>query len=233
MLMLPTGQVIWANGTQQLYIYTPDGNPDPSWAPAIAGIQDNGDGTFLLSGTQLNGISEGAGYGDDAQMSSNYPIVQLTDSGGNVSYARTFSWSNTGVATGDALVSTEFTLPGGIPPGDYSLSVIANGIASNPVPFTVSGNSPATSAHRLSVGPFVVGTSGTAASSALTPHNEMRAIMIATTPLDDYQRAGERGAGEAPLPVSEDYIVASSEAVRDSVFQTALDGAMIDGLNLA
>ena len=68
--------------------------------PTITDITENPDGSFLLSGTLLDGISEGAYYGDDAQMSSNYPIVRLTDAAKDVYYARTYNWSNTGVATG-------------------------------------------------------------------------------------------------------------------------------------
>jgi hypothetical protein len=136
MLILPSGEILFTHGTNQLQIYTPAGTADPSWRPTIAGVADNGDGTFTLTGTQLNGISEGAAYGDDAEMSSNYPIVRLVDADGNVFYARTFGWS-VGVATGDTPVSTQFTLPDGIPAGTYSLSVVANGIASDPVDFTV------------------------------------------------------------------------------------------------
>jgi hypothetical protein len=132
MLVLPTGQILVANGTSgRLALYTPDGAPDASWRPAIASVADNGDGTFTLTGTQLNGLSEGAAYGDDAEMSSNYPIVQVTDSAGQVLYARTYNWSSTGVATGDTLETTQFTLPAGVI-GSYSLTVIANGIASDP-----------------------------------------------------------------------------------------------------
>ncbi len=42
----------------------------------------NGDGSYHLTGTQLNGMSEGASYGNELQMSSNYPIVRLTGSTG-------------------------------------------------------------------------------------------------------------------------------------------------------
>ncbi len=138
MLMLPNGQVLFTHGTIQLSVYTPNGEADPAWRPTIADVADNGDGTFTLTGTQLNGISEGASYGDDAEMSSNYPIIRLVDADGHVFYARTFGWS-VGVATGDTPVSTQFTLPAGIPAGTYSLSVVANGIASDPVDFTVGG----------------------------------------------------------------------------------------------
>src|SRR5262249_12860043 len=84
-----------------------------------------------------------------AEMSSNYPLVRLVDADGNVLYARTFNWSNTGVATGDTPVSTYFTLPDGISAGTYSLAVVANGIASDPVDFTVGPNLPGRPAHRL------------------------------------------------------------------------------------
>ena len=42
--------------------------------------------------SQLNGMSEGSSYGDDAEMQSNYPIVRLTGTtgtnSGKVYYAR-------------------------------------------------------------------------------------------------------------------------------------------------
>src|SRR5258706_7212899 len=84
----------------------------------------------------INGISEGAAFGDDAQMDSNYPLVRLTDGSGNVYYARTFNWSSTGVMTGNRLVSTRFTVPLNVPSGPLSLIVVANGISSNPVSFS-------------------------------------------------------------------------------------------------
>jgi hypothetical protein len=71
-------------------------------------------------------------------MSSNYPIVRITDSAGNVFYARTYNWSSTGVATGSTPETTQFTLPAGIV-GSYSVTVIANGIASNVFVQQISG----------------------------------------------------------------------------------------------
>src|SRR5262249_24637762 len=115
---------------------TPSGAPQDSWRPVITGVSNNGDGTFTLFGTQLNGISEGASYGDDFESSTNYPIVQFTDAGGNVYYGRTFNWSSTGVATGSSVVSTQFTLPPGHAVSDFvSITVIANGIPSESIPF--------------------------------------------------------------------------------------------------
>src|SRR5262249_46314244 len=96
-------------------------------------------GTFTLTGTQLNGISEGSSYGDDVENSSNYPIVQLVN-GSQVTYARTSNWSNTGVATGSTIETTLFT-----PPAGYTLSpsitvfAPANGFSSNAFVFGLTG----------------------------------------------------------------------------------------------
>lgn len=141
MLVLPDGTVLYANWGNQLYTYAPDTAPAPLAAgkPTITGITANSNGSYHLTGTKLNGISEGASYGDDAQMDSNYPIVRLTASNGDVLYARTLFWSSTGVSTGNTPVSTEFTLPGSVFLGGgdtYSLVVVANGISSDPVSFT-------------------------------------------------------------------------------------------------
>src|SRR5262249_10436277 len=77
---------------------------------------------------------EGAAYGDDEQMNSNYPLVRLT-SGANIYYARTHDWSSTGVQTGNQIVTTEFTVPAPLIGSTYSLEVVANGIPSDPISF--------------------------------------------------------------------------------------------------
>ena len=120
MLMLPSGQMLFSMGTSnQLYLYTPTSAPDPSWSPQITNITNNGSNVFTLTGTQLNGLSEGASYGDDAEMSTNYPIVRITDSTGVVRYARTFNWSSTAVATGSTPETAQFTLPAGVRSGRF------------------------------------------------------------------------------------------------------------------
>jgi hypothetical protein len=141
MLVLPDGTVLWNWGNPQLYSYRPDGSPLASGKPVIQQVLGNPDGSYHLVGTGLNGISEGAAYGDDAQMDSNYPLVRLT-SGANVYYARTYNWSSTGVMTSNLTVTTEFALPAGLPAGTYSLVAVANGIGSDPAPFTIPLTAP-------------------------------------------------------------------------------------------
>ena len=139
MLDLPDGTVLFVGGQNSgsLYVYTPDGTPLAAGQPVISSITQNGDGSYQLTGTGLNGISQGAAYGDDEQMATNYPIVRMTSNvTGNVYYARTYNWSSTSVQTGSKSVTTQFTLPANLPFGAYSLVVTANGIASSPVTFT-------------------------------------------------------------------------------------------------
>jgi hypothetical protein len=137
MLDLPDGTVLLSGYTNRLYVYQPDGSPLAAGQPAIDSVQWNIDGTLHLTGTLFNGITQGASYGDDAQMDSNYPLAQFTDGSGNVTYGTTYNWSSTSVQTGSKVVTTECVVPAGIlnNSGTYSLRVVANGNASAPVTF--------------------------------------------------------------------------------------------------
>ena len=138
MLCLPDGNVLVSAEGNQVYVYQPGAVPLAAGKPTISSITANANGSYHLAGTRLNGLSAGAAYGDDEQMDSNYPLVRLTDGGGNVFYARTIYWSSTGVATGNKPVSTKFILPVNVflnGAQSYSLEAVANGIASHPVTF--------------------------------------------------------------------------------------------------
>jgi hypothetical protein len=140
LLALPNGQVLFNDGSHHLLVYTAGGTPNPAWAPSINSISTT---TFKpgtsasLSGTQLAGLSQGAAYGDDVQDATNFPLVRITNSKtGVVTYARTSNWSSVSIAPG-AASSTDFTIPTTTPAGASTLVVIANGIASAPVPVTI------------------------------------------------------------------------------------------------
>lgn len=140
MLDLPNGQVLFNDGTSRLEVYTAGGSADPSWAPSISGISSTNlkpGQTASLSGTQLSGLDQGASYGDDVQDATNFPVVRITNSAsGAVTYARTSQWSSVSVAPG-ASSSTQFTVRKATPAGPSTLQVIANGIASSPVPVNI------------------------------------------------------------------------------------------------
>lgn len=130
MLVLPDGTVMMGSSIFY-YAYQPDGAQLSFAEPKVESISLNGDGSLHLRGEQFTGISQGASYGDDAQMDSNFPIVRFTDLNGNVRYGRTYNWDTTAVATGTRVDSTDCALPPGASLKD-EIRVIANGIVSEP-----------------------------------------------------------------------------------------------------
>jgi hypothetical protein len=141
MLLIPTGQVLFSNGTNDIEVYTPDGLPDATWKPTVTNYPSSmtAGQTYVISGTKFNGLSQACSYGDDAQMATNYPLVRLTNTGtGAVRFIRTFNHLTMGVATGNSPQSTNVDVPVGISPGRWNLVVIANGIASDPKTINIS-----------------------------------------------------------------------------------------------
>jgi hypothetical protein len=135
MLVLPTGQILFTDGSSDVEVYSSNGKPKQSWAPTISSVPKElkAGHTYVISGTQFNGLSQGAMYGDDDQTATNYPLVRITNkASGRVFYARTHDHSTMAVATGDREVSTHFDVPRDIEWGEAELVVVANGIASMP-----------------------------------------------------------------------------------------------------
>ncbi|HVZ74181.1 MAG TPA: malectin domain-containing carbohydrate-binding protein [Polyangia bacterium] len=140
-LPLPNGQILVGDSADNhLHLYTPrTGVQSPSYRPTISSISSPSAGDFTLSGTQLNGLTTGATFGDDRNSSSNYPIVSLTDGSGNVFFARTHDFDQMAPRAGWA-GSCKFTLPNAIPNGTYTVAVSASGVtSSNTKSLTVSG----------------------------------------------------------------------------------------------
>jgi Kelch motif len=136
MMLLPTGQVLFAAETNDVYCYTPDGAPNSAWQPTITGVTKfiKAGYSYTLFGRQLNGLSQAVSYGDDCTCATNYPIIRIRHvATGNVFYCRTFDHSTIGVATGATIQSTNFKVPANLPLGDVEITVVANGIASPPL----------------------------------------------------------------------------------------------------
>ncbi|HZP67430.1 MAG TPA: kelch repeat-containing protein [Rudaea sp.] len=181
MLVLPTGQ-IYFSGTGRVQIYTSAGTYQSAWAPAVTGFPAAvfaGEANYPISGTQFNGLSQGAMYGDDSQMATNYPLVRIVNkASGHVFYARTHDHSSMGVATGTTVVSTHFDVPATVETGPSSLAVVANGIPSPPVDIDV----------KFSIVPAITGNwydpaeSGMGFSVEVLPGNVMLAQWYAFSP---------------------------------------------------
>jgi len=143
MLVLPTGQVLLTTQGQtfpEVLVYTAKGTFKPEWAPTITSVPTTlTRGTlYVVKGTQFNGLSQGAAYGDDTQSATNYALVRITNNATkHVFYARTVNPSTMAVATGTLPVSTHFTVSATTETGASTLVVVTNGIPSKAVAVTV------------------------------------------------------------------------------------------------
>jgi hypothetical protein len=133
MLVLPNGQVLYTDGSNDVEIYTsanttPYAGIAPSAIVTTAVLQRGT--TIRLVGNRFNGSSQANYYGDDAQAATNYPIVRITNTGtGHVFYCRTHDHSNMGVGySGPAYTSVD--VPANMETGGAYLEVVVNGIPS-------------------------------------------------------------------------------------------------------
>ena len=125
MVVLPSGNVLYSHSGSDLYVYQPSAGPITADAPQISSVTPNSDGSFTVAGYGFNGVCEGGAYGDDAQMSSDYPLVRLT-SGSTVTYAETYNWNST-IDDNFGIYDTVQFFGGDAFPGAWTLQVVANG----------------------------------------------------------------------------------------------------------
>ncbi len=139
MLLLPTGQILFTDLTDDIELYTPTmTHEDEERARRIAPVilhappEISGGHSYEVSGIRFNGVTQGAAFGDDVQAATNYPLVRVTNlTTAHVSYCRTHDHSSMAVAS-DKEVSTHFDVPSTLEPGLSIMEVVANGIASEP-----------------------------------------------------------------------------------------------------
>ncbi len=139
LMVLPTGQVMATDQSNDVEIYTPTGAPKSSWLPTITKFPSTvtpGE-TYTLSGKHLSGFSQANAYGDDNQAATNYPIVRITNTAtGDVYFATANNCSSYAVANPN-VVNASVVIPAKIKTGASELEVIANGIASKPFAITI------------------------------------------------------------------------------------------------
>ncbi len=136
LMVLPSGQTL-VTSADGVHVYTSSGKPQKSWAPTITSVPGTltRGSSYTLTGTQLNGLSQAAGVGDELETATNYPLVRITmKATGHVFYARTHDHSSMGVATGSLPVTTSFDVPSAAEAGAGNLEVVANGIHSAVAP---------------------------------------------------------------------------------------------------
>jgi hypothetical protein len=131
LLVLPTGQILYTDYTNDVEIFTPTpGNYN--WVPSayLPSPSVTRGNTYVIVGFKLNGLSQASAYGDDLQTATNYPIARLTNvATGHVFYCRTHGHSTMAVGfTGP--VKTQLDIPANMETGPSYFEVVANGIPS-------------------------------------------------------------------------------------------------------
>jgi len=133
LLVLPTGEILETDGSQDVEIYTPsDTTHNSSWEPIINSAPStvSRGQSYTITGVRFNGMSQASMYGDEGQNATNYPLVRIRNLATNhVFYCRTHDHSSMAVASND-VVSTHFDVPATAETGPSKLEVVANGIAS-------------------------------------------------------------------------------------------------------
>jgi hypothetical protein len=160
MLVLPTGEILMTDFSTDVELYTPApgypdnavpvvlGAPEPMTAAARGSSGETSQPltsaadeltpvanlflgqTYKLPVLRMNGLTQGAYYGDDQQTYTNYPIVRLVyPDTGHVVYARTHHHSSRAIGP-DKHGTTLFDVPATAERGLAQLQVIANGIPS-------------------------------------------------------------------------------------------------------
>jgi hypothetical protein len=132
MLMLPTGQILFTDFSNDVELFISAGSQYTGWTPSVIlpNLLLNPGTTITLFGYKFNGATQNNAYGDDFQDATNYPLVRFTStSNGNVYYAKTHDHSTMAVGYVGPTY-THVDIPATIPPGSYNLQVVVNGIAS-------------------------------------------------------------------------------------------------------
>lgn len=156
-LILPTGEILTTDQSAHVEVYTPAAGDASTWQPVVtsgpsvpAGAVVGEDPvlppathqlslghTYSIKALRLNGISQGTGYGDDGQNSTNYPVLRITNRAtGHVAFARTHDSSSATIKP-TAKVVTRFDIPATAELGTSDIEVIANGVPSAKIAVTI------------------------------------------------------------------------------------------------
>jgi len=150
LLVLPTGELLHtqiqgADGSR-IELYTPAAGVAANAVPEILGEpQLQGSGaeaptapmptiykgrSYTMPMARMNGLWLGATYGDDAQMSTDFPIVRVTAmESGHVWYCRTYNATDRSTSPTEQGAAT-FDIPDSVEGGTAQIAVVANGIPS-------------------------------------------------------------------------------------------------------
>jgi hypothetical protein len=134
MTPLPTGEVLIARAGV-FRIYTPtteEAVPLASARPVVTSVPSvvSVGSVATVSGTTLNGVTEGAAFGDDKSPRSNFPVFRFVNNAtGAARYVGSRNWSYRGIQPGRSSTCL-VPIPSDLTPGQYTVTAIASGVAS-------------------------------------------------------------------------------------------------------
>ena len=140
LLVLPTGQVMLTDYSNDVELYNSAGTFQQSWAPVViasSNVVKHGVSNYKLYGLRFAGMTQGGYYGDDYSPNTDFALVRITNNATHhVFYCRTHNPSSYALQSSQ-IQSTQFDVPAGIETGASKLEVVTNGIPSNGLAITV------------------------------------------------------------------------------------------------
>ena len=126
--LLPDGGALVANNTSaNLYIYSHAGAQQTAFGqPTITSVSGPVGGVYTLTGTSLNGLTNGSNRDDEGQAETGFPIVWI-NTYGQRRYCTVTSVNSGSIKPGTS-VTVQFKLPPNVPTGSFTLGISASGL---------------------------------------------------------------------------------------------------------
>ncbi len=123
--LLPDGAVMIA-ALNDLYLYRPAGNQLTTGKPTIGTVAGFVNGLYTLTGTNLNGLTNGANKDDEGHNFTSFPIVAATF-GSQTQYCPVVNVYSLAIAP-NVTRSIQFRMPSNVPVGPVTISVSTSGL---------------------------------------------------------------------------------------------------------
>jgi hypothetical protein len=145
---LPDGGVLVANNNSaNMFIYSHAGPQLTTYGqPTISSITGPVAGVYTMTGTNLNGLTNGANRDDEGQPGTGFPIVWV-NTYGQRRYCTVTSVNTASIHPGQAVQLT-FKLPPDLPGGSFDVGVSASGLQSSNFVAISNGTPPVLNGQR-------------------------------------------------------------------------------------
>lgn len=123
--------MVAGTSSKNVYMYMPKGAQNiSSGQPTLSTLTGPARGVYTLTGSRLNGLTNGASDDDEGQNYTSFPVISLSWAG-NTKYAVVTGLSNMSISP-TATNTVTFRLPPGIPQGVFlNVAVTASGLRSS------------------------------------------------------------------------------------------------------